>query len=435
MSCTSCGSGSKTKDGLPAGCANNGACGVGGCNKLSVFDWLANMSIPADQKLDIIEIRFKNGRKEFFRDVNNLFPVVGEAVAVEASPGHDMGVVSATGELVRLQMRKKGISPTQPDIKKLYRKAKQTDIDKWREAQALEEKTMQRARTLAVQMGLQMKISDVEYQGDKTKCIFYYTADERVDFRQLIKAYAEEFRVRIEMKQIGARQEASRLGGIGSCGRELCCSTWLTDFRTVSTSAARYQQLSLNPQKLAGQCGKLKCCLNYELDSYMDALKDFPEINDVKLKSKKGEAVHQKTDIFKRMMWFSYTSDMGTFIPLKVDRVKEVIELNKKGELPEELINFTNQPEQKPVKEPDYENVVGQDSLTRFDKKKNNNNNRRNNNNRPGNKNAKKPMHAKGANPNNRNKPNNKLNPNKPNTNRPTHNRNRGAGPNKPKPE
>lgn len=442
MSCSGCSSGSKTKDGLPAGCANNGACGVGGCNKLSVFDWLANMSLPADQKIDVAEIRFKNGRKEFFRNVNDLQLVVGEVVAVEASPGHDIGVVAATGELVRLQLKKKGVSATQPDMKKIYRKAKQNDIDKWLEAQAAEEKTMHRARTLAVQMGLQMKISDVEYQGDKTKAIFYYTADERVDFRQLIKAYAEEFRVRIEMKQIGARQEASRLGGIGSCGRELCCSTWLTDFRTVSTSAARYQQLSLNPQKLAGQCGKLKCCLNYELDSYLDAIKDFPEVNDVKLKSKKGEAVHQKTDIFKRMMWFSYTSDMGTFIPLKVDRVKEVMALNKEGQIPEDITTIMTEAERKPVKEPDYENVVGQDSLTRFDKKKNNNNRRPNN--RPSNKNnqaksvtpkTNAPMNSR-PNNNRPNPNNNRRPPSKQNNNRPNHaNRNRGSGPNKPKPE
>ncbi|MBL7891991.1 MAG: hypothetical protein JNL63_05135 [Bacteroidia bacterium] len=387
MGCSGCstGRGCSTASGsLPGGCRNNGSCGVGGCNKLNVFDWLSNMELPGGtQPCDVVEVRFKNSRKEFFRNVNNLSLAVGDVVAVEASPGHDIGGVSMTGELVRIQLKKKGLTNAAPDIKKVYRKARQNDIDKWREAQALEEKTMHRSRTIAVALGLQMKISDVEYQGDKTKAIFYYTADDRVDFRELIKKYAEEFRVRIEMRQIGARQEASRLGGIGSCGRELCCSTWLTDFRSVSTSAARYQQLSLNPLKLAGQCGKLKCCLNYELDSYLDAIKDFPDVNDVKLKSKKGDAVHQKTDIFRRTMWFSYFDQMNEFIPIPVDRVKEIIEMNKKGELPADLGEAFKEKERQVTKrEPDYENVVGQDSLTRFDtarkkkKKKHHNKNR-----------------------------------------------------------
>lgn len=393
MGCSGCSSGrgcSTASNGLPGGCKNNGSCGVGGCNKLNVFDWLSNMELPGGQQpCDIVEVRFKNSRKEFYRNVNNLSLAVGDVVAVEASPGHDIGGVSMAGELVRLQLKKKGVSITAPDIKKVYRKARQNDIDKWREAQGLEEKTMSRSRTIAVALGLQMKISDVEYQGDKTKAIFYYTADDRVDFRELIKKYAEEFRVRIEMRQIGARQEASRLGGIGSCGRELCCSTWLTDFRSVSTSAARYQQLSLNPLKLAGQCGKLKCCLNYELDSYLDAIKDFPDVNDAKLKTKKGDAVHQKTDIFRRTMWFSYFDQMNQFIPIAVDRVKEIIEMNKKGELPADLGEAFKEKERQQVikREPDYENVVGQDSLTRFDtarkKKKKKHNNRNRNRPRP----------------------------------------------------
>jgi cell fate regulator YaaT (PSP1 superfamily) len=274
MGCSGCSSGrgcTTTTSGVPKGCGSGGSCSAGGCNKLNVFDWLANMALPAGQKpFDIVEVRFKNSRKEFYRNVNDLPLFQGEIVAVEAGSGHDIGVVSLTGELVKHQMKNRGIAADSPEIKKLYRKAKQTDVEKWKEAQVLEEKTMYAARTIAVRLGLQMKISDVEYQGDKTKATFYYTADDRVDFRELIKVLAAEFRVRIEMRQIGARQEAARLGGIGSCGRELCCSTWLTDFRTVNTSAARYQQLSLNPQKLAGQCGKLKCCLNYELDSYME---------------------------------------------------------------------------------------------------------------------------------------------------------------------
>ncbi len=373
MGCSGCSTGrgcSTASNGLPGGCKNNGSCGAGGCNKLNVFDWLANMELPGGQTtFDCVEIRFKNSRKEFFRNVNGLQLHVGDVVAVEASPGHDMGVVSISGELVRLQMKKRNVNPSSEEIKKIYRKAKPTDIEKWQEAQGLEQATMYRARTIAVKLNLQMKISDVEYQGDRTKAIFYYTADDRVDFRELIKVLAEEFKVRIEMRQIGARQEASRLGAIGSCGRELCCSTWLTDFRSVATSAARYQQLSLNPLKLAGQCGKLKCCLNFELDSYMDALKDFPEVNNVKLETNRGRAFHQKTDIFRRTMFFSYTDEPDNFIPLTVDRVKEVMEMNKNGAKPEDLSIKIITP--KIIeKNPDYENVVGQDSLTRFDQKK-----------------------------------------------------------------
>lgn len=386
MGCgSSCGT---TEGGVPKGCNNNGSCGTGGCNKLEVFDWLVNMELPAGQKpFNVVEVRFKNSRKEFFINESDLVLFAGDIIATEASPGHDIGVVSLTGELVKLQLKKKGISASQTEFKKVYRKAKQTDIDKWRQAQELETEAMYRARTMAVELKLQMKISDVEYQGDKTKAIFYYTADERVDFRELIKVMADQFKVRIEMRQIGARQEASRLGGIGSCGRELCCSTWLTDFRSVSTSAARYQQLSLNPLKLAGQCGKLKCCLNYELDSYLDAIKDFPE-TDRRLETKKGNAFHQKTDIFKRTMWYSYIDEPGVFIALSVDRVKEIYTLNANAEKPEELVNKKEMPAFVKA-EPDYENVVGQDSLTRFDKSnkkptgnKSNKNKNKNRNNR-----------------------------------------------------
>lgn len=372
MACTSCSSGQDKNGGIPAGCNSNGACGTGSsCNKLHVFDWLGNMTLPDGQiPCDIVEIRFKNSRKEFFKNTNQLSLNVGDIVATEASPGHDIGVVSITGELVRLQMKKKGVDPNQPDFKKIYRKAKQQDIDKWKEAQALEVETMFKSRTLALRLGLQMKISDVEYQGDKSKAIFYYTADGRVDFRELIKVMADEFKIRIEMRQIGARQEAARLGAIGSCGRELCCSTWLNDFRTVSTSAARYQQLSLNPLKLAGQCGKLKCCLNYELDSYLDALKEFPEIDNRKLQTEKGYAFHQKTDIFKRIIWWSYTSEPDVFIPLSIERTKAILKLNAENQKPLDLVEFKETNQKEPIKKPDYENVVGQDSLTRFDSKK-----------------------------------------------------------------
>lgn len=388
MACGSCSTGQDKDSGIPAGCNSNGACGTGSsCNKLHVFDWLGNMRLPEGQTpCDVVEIRFKNSRKEFFRNVHNLPLNVGDIVATESSPGHDIGVVSITGELVRLQLKKKNVNYDSEEIKKVYRKAKQQDIDKWREAQALEVETMFKARTLALKLGLQMKISDVEYQGDKSKAIFYYTADGRVDFRELIKVMADEFKVRIEMRQIGARQEAARLGAIGSCGRELCCSTWLNDFRTVSTSAARYQQLSLNPLKLAGQCGKLKCCLNYELDSYQDALKEFPEIDNRKLATEKGYAFHQKTDIFKRIIWWSYTSEPDVFVPLSIARTKEIFKLNAEGQKPSDLLEPKQYKDLEVVKKPDYENVVGQDSLTRFDDRKKNNKPKHNHQN-------KKPQH------------------------------------------
>lgn len=364
MGCTSCSSG---RGGLPAGCKNNGACGAGGCDKLPVFDWLANMELPDGKApYDIVEVRFKNSRKEYFRigEVSGL--VVGDAIAVEASPGHDIGMVSMTGELVRLQLKKLGI-PADGLFKAVYRKARPVDMEKWEASVEKEQTTMMRARAIAVELKLNMKISDVEYQGDGTKAIFYYTAEDRVDFRELIRHLAEEFKIRIEMRQIGSRQESSRLGGIGSCGRELCCSTWLRDFRSVNTSAARYQQLSLNPQKLAGQCGKLKCCLNYELDSYLDAIKDFPE-GTPRLETKKAAAFHQKTDIFKRVMFYAYVDDPGNFIAVPISRVKHIMELNKNGEKPDVLLSEKEIP--KVVKELDYDNVVGQDSLTRFDSEK-----------------------------------------------------------------
>ncbi|PCJ87483.1 MAG: hypothetical protein COA57_04725 [Flavobacteriales bacterium] len=365
MGCATC---SKNNgSGLPSGCRNNGWCASGGCNKLEVFNWLAGMELPSGQKsFDCVEIRFKNTRKEYYRNESNLELHVGDIVAVEATSGHDIGAVTLTGELVRLQMNKRKVDPSSREIKKVYRKARESDIDKWKDAQKREHETMLEARKTAAEMKLTMKIGDVEYQGDGTKAMFYYTADERIDFRELIKVLADKFKVRIEMRQIGSRQEAGRIGGIGSCGRELCCSTWLTDFRTVSTSAARYQQLALNPIKLAGQCGKLKCCLNYELDSYLDALKDFPK-TDKLLKTEKGDAFHLKTDIFKRTIWYAYKDVPDKFIPLQVDRVKEILNMNQQGEKPFELNDFV-EVEQKPKL--GFENVVGQDSLTRFDRKK-----------------------------------------------------------------
>ena len=365
MGCGNCSSGGC---GSPAGCGSNGSCGTCGVGKLDVFNWLAGMELPFGQKsFDIIEVHFKNTRKEFFRNPSGLELAKGEPIVVEASSGFDIGKVNLTGELVRFQMQKRGEHTSGKDLRKVLRKPSQEDLDQWHESRKQEQETMLRSRLIAKEQKLDMKISDVEYQADRTKATFYYTADERVDFRSLIRVLADQFKVRIEMRQIGARQEAGRLGGIGSCGRELCCSTWLTDFRSVSTSAARYQQLSINPLKLAGQCGKLKCCLNYELDSYIDALKDFPDAN-TRLDTVKGRAYHVKSDIFKSLMWFNYADEPSKFICLHIDRVKEILELNSKGEKPQDLTDFEEELE--PVlstREPDIENVVGQDSLTRFD--------------------------------------------------------------------
>jgi cell fate regulator YaaT (PSP1 superfamily) len=385
MGCGSCSSGGGC---TPGGCKSNGSCLTdGGCSKLDVYDWLSDMDMPSNYKpFQYVEIRFKGSRKDFYRNEENIYLEAGELVAVETTTGgYDIGHVTLTGELVRIQMKRKRVTEEKCPLK-IYRKATPQDVDKWKSAKERESETMHKARTIALELGLAMKLSDVEYQGDKTKATFFYTADGRVDFRELIKKLAESFRVRIEMRQIGMRQEASRLGGIGSCGRELCCSTWLTDFKTVSTSAARYQNLSLNTLKLAGQCGKLKCCLNYELDTYMDALKAIPDNVD-RLKTNKGEARWQKTDIFKKLMWFSYFED-NTWIPLHVDRVKEIQEMNKNGLKPDDLKDHAAILEElvKVEKSFDYENVVGQDSLTRLDEKarsknKNNRNKQKNRNN------------------------------------------------------
>jgi cell fate regulator YaaT (PSP1 superfamily) len=333
------------------------------CSKFDTFDWMSEIPYPESfRPFTIVEVRFKNNRKDFFHLPPDITLEVGDMVAVEASPGHDIGIVGLTGEVVRFQMRKKNVDVSSDEIKKIYRKARLTDIEKWITAVESEGPTMLKARGIAERLGLHMKINDVEYQGDNTKALFYYTAEDRVDFRELIKILAEEFKVRIEMRQIGARQEASRLGGIGSCGREVCCATWLNDFRSVTTNAARVQQLSLNPQKLAGQCGKLKCCLNYEFETYEDALKEFPN-TEIILKTKKGEAICQKTDIFKRVMWFSYIQNPSNFMAIPLDNVKKVIEDNKNNIFPEKLEDFAYVPEPKT----DFENVVGQDDLTRFD--------------------------------------------------------------------
>lgn len=398
MACASC----STKDGSPKGCKNNGTCGTDSCNKLTVFDWLANMSLPNGEKpFGWIEVRYKNGRKEYYHNTENLTLSIGDVVATQAKSGHDIGMVTLTGELVRVQMKRKNVSVSPEDTLKIYRKASQKDIDIWSAARDKEEPMKVKARQFAIDLRLQMKISDIEFQGDASKATFYYTAEERVDFRELIKVFAREFRTRIEMKQVGFRQEAARLGGIGSCGRELCCSTWLTDFRSVSTSAARYQQLSLNPQKLAGQCGKLKCCLNYELDTYLDALKSFPK-TDIKLQTEKGTAVCQKTDIFKGHMWYAYEGEWMNWHKITTQQANEIIELNKKNKKIASLEEYASDLVEDIKTE--FENVVGQDSLTRFDSPKRNN--KRRNNRRKGKQGNKNASPNKNPNQNNKNKNN-----------------------------
>lgn len=365
MSCSSC---STNKSGVPNGCKSNGNCATGTCgsgNKLAVFDWLSNMTLPTGEApFNIYEVRFKNGRKHFFKNSDKVTVSMGDIVAVEGSSGHDVGIVSLAGELVKVQMKKRKIAADSEDVKRIYRKASQKDIDIWQAAREKELETQRKGREIISRLGLKMKLSDVEYQGDGTKATFYYTADERVDFRQLIRDLAGTFSIRVEMRQVGMRQEAARLGGVGSCGRELCCSTWLTDFRKVNTAAARYQQLSLNPLKLAGQCGKLKCCLNFELDTYLDALKSFPKQDKI-LKTEKGDAVFVKMDIFKKMLWYTYKEESFKWFKLSLDQVHEIIELNKNNELALPLDEYELEiTEEEAV---NFENVVGQDSLTRFD--------------------------------------------------------------------
>src|SRR5688500_3584549 len=330
MGCA-CGS---VKDGKVSGCKNNGACNTGGCNKMNVFDWLSNMDMPVQDRFDIVEIRFKNGRKEFFKNTEGLNLTTGDAVIVEVPNGHHLGYVSMQGELVRLQMQKKKVA-NDSEIRKIYRIAHQRDLEKFEEVRKRELPTLYRTREIIRNLKLEMKLSDIEYQADNTKATFFYSADDRVDFRELIKVLAGEFKIRVEMRQISLRQEAGRLGGIGVCGRELCCATWLSAFKNVATSAARYQNLSLTPSKLSGQCGRLKFCLNYELEAYMVALEDIPKIEGPLL-TEKGEATLQKTDIFRKIMWFGFREE-NTWYPLNVSRVNEILRLNREGKKPATL--------------------------------------------------------------------------------------------------
>ncbi|MGE8434666.1 MULTISPECIES: PSP1 domain-containing protein [Chryseobacterium] len=357
------------------GCESVNTCG--NSYKLSVFDWLSNINNPTSNRCDFVEVRFKNDRKSFYKNVNNIPLHIGSVVTVESSPGHDVGVVSLTGELVKIQMKKKKFS--EELALKIYRQANQKDLEVWQEARKKEDGVKLEARKIAQRLGLEMKVTDVEYQGDSSKITFYYTADNRIDFRQLIKDYAGSFRTKIDMKQIGFRQEAAKVGGIGSCGRELCCSTWLTDFRSVNTNVARYQQLSINPQKLAGQCGKLKCCLNYELDSYLDALSHFPS-SSTTLDTEKGRAFCIKIDVFKKKMWFAYVDHSIAWYDFDIDLVKKLISKNKRGEkiLPLEDLK---QPETS-VQTID---LIQENSVDRFEKKNRNNRNNRSNQNKPSN--------------------------------------------------
>ncbi|MGL4364003.1 MAG: PSP1 domain-containing protein [Bacteroidales bacterium] len=342
-------------------------CQVESSQKLATTDWLNGLHNSVFPN-DILEIRFKNTRKGYFQNVNQLPLKKGDIVAVEASPGHDIGIISLMGDIVSLQMMRNNLNPEKYDYKKIYRKVKGVDIEKWSDAIALEHSLMTRTRKMVIDLGLKMKIGDVEVQGDKTKAIFYYIAEERIDFRELIKIMADDFHLRIEMRQIGVRQEAGRIGGIGTCGRELCCAQWLCSFASVSTNAARNQDIAINQQKLAGQCGKLKCCLNYEVSTYLDAQKDFPKGYST-LDTKDGTAYHHKTDIFKRLMWFNFDKySMENLVAVPVERVKEILEQNKKGVAVEFLLTERYK-STIPIKiEPEFKSASGEDSITRFDR-------------------------------------------------------------------
>ena len=334
-----------------------------GCFRLHEEPWLAEY--PDNFPTDIFEVRFKNTRRSFYQNVNNLQLEVGDIVAVEATPGHDIGIISLTGDMVARQMKRIGFNPQNGEFKKIYRKARPYDIEKWQEAIALEHETMIRSRQIAADMGLDMKIGDVEYQGDKIKAIFYYIADGRVDFRELIKVFAEQFHIRIEMKQIGARQEAGRIGGIGACGRELCCASWVSSFTSVTTGAARVQDLSLNPLKLAGQCSKLKCCLTYEYDVYADARRSMPRVREP-LQAIDGEYFLVKSDILAHTMTFSTSKDsMSNLVTIPTSRVREILAINRNGGKVDSILGEELEPQ---VEEPTYR--TEEDSITRFDKAK-----------------------------------------------------------------
>lgn len=369
MSCGSCG----TSSGTPSGCKSNGHCESGGCSKMEVYDWLADLGLP-EQKFNIYELSFKNGaRKGYFRNDKKIELYTGDMVVVDATSGYDIGKISLSGELVKIQMKKYKVKEDDEEIKSILRIAKEHELKLLDDARSKEKETMLSARILARNLGLQMKLGDVEYQADHKKATFYYTADGRVDFRELIKVLATEFKVRIEMRQIGARQEAGRVGGIGACGRELCCSSWLTSFKSVNTSAARYQNLSINQSKLSGQCGRLKCCLNYELDSYLDALKHFPEKAD-QIETEAGIAYSVKTDVLKGLIFYAYPKT-GTFYPVPIETVRTILEMNTAGKKPKDLLEIAEVEEKEEVIE--YADVVGHISLKSLEKSSKNSKNKK----------------------------------------------------------
>lgn len=363
MGCGSCGT---AVDGQPGGCQSNGGCSSGGCNRLNVFDWFADIPLADhDPNFRTVEISFKNGaRKGYYKNVSNLDLMRGDCVLVDAAQGYDIGEVTLQGELVKLQLKKRKVKESDI-IRNIQRKAEEEDLKKLKDLREKEKEIMVKARVISRSLDLDMKLGDVEFQGDGKKATFYYTAEDRVDFRELVKQFAREFRIKIEMRQIGARQEAGRIGGIGSCGRELCCSTWLSEFKSVSTGAARYQNLSINTEKLSGQCGRLKCCLNYELNTYMDALAKFPK--KVKyLETREGKAKYLKTEIFKELMWFKYEESNQIF-KLNVEDVKSIMHLNQTGDAPQNLEEF-GVVEEEEVQD-NYEDLVGQISLNVLEEK------------------------------------------------------------------
>ncbi len=365
MSCSNCGT---TKDGKPSGCKSNGGCSTGGCNRLNVHDWLANLPFSDPESgCRIVEISFNQGsRKDFYRNTTTHLFEKGDMVSVEGVSGFDVGMVTLTGEIVRLQMKKKGLEENNPEIKKILRRSSDKDLEIMQQNKGREKEAMVRSRAIARQLKLDMKMSEVEIQADGRKATFFYIADDRVDFRELIKIFAGEFRLKVEMRQIGARQEAAKVGGIGSCGRELCCSTWLSDFKSVNTTAARYQNLSINQSKLSGQCGRLKCCLNYELDTYLDALQGFPD-NVETLQVAKGTAILIKKDIFKNLMWY-VLPDSSKQYPLSIERVRKIRQLNMQNNIPDNLepveVN-TGKPKEE---ESGFVDLVGQISLKTLEK-------------------------------------------------------------------
>lgn len=385
MGCEGCSSHSVGSNGKPAGCQSNGGCSSGGCNKFNVYNWLSDYPLSDfGTQYNIVEISFQNGnRKHFFRNSENFLLEKGQWVSVEGVNGFDVGQVSVTGELVKLQMKKYGVKDNE-DIQNILRIATEEDLEKYRFAKEREKETLLKARVIARNMNLDMKVSLIEFQADCKKVTVFYTANERVDFRELIKVYAQEFRAKIEMRQIGARQESAKIGGIGSCGRELCCSSWLTDFKSVNTTAARYQNLSINQTKLSGQCGRLKCCLNYELDTYMEALKNFPQNAEI-IYLKKGKATLQKKDIFRNLMWYSF-EDSSKQYPLTIQRVHEILELNKKDIFPDEIEHIeitTTRKDPTKLVDVGFINDVGQISLENLGKSKNHKKSKKRRSNNP----------------------------------------------------